>query len=218
VLLTPAAILSQGLVIAALHVAPIGHGHPVAISLALDAAAYGANLGLVGLFLGVRRGARFRDVGLALPRWPWLLAALPVVILAYAVERPLGELGSALLPSTPNNQCLAIHTGYGSALALGLIEVGLLAPVAEEIFFRGVLFGWLRGRVPVAVAVVLSAAAFSVGHLDWMQWSILLPTFGAGCVLAVLYHYSRSLWPCIVVHGLSNTIVILVVVLGHVHC
>ena len=39
-----------------------------------------------------------------------------------------------------------------------------------------------------------------------------------GCVLAVLYHYSRSLWPCIVVHGLSNTIAILVVVLGHVRC
>ena len=80
------------------------------------------------------------------------------------------------------------------------------------------LFGWLRGRVPVPAAVVASATVFSLAHLDWMQWSLLLPAFGAGCLLAVLYHYSRSLWPGIAVHALNNTIATLVVVMGHVHC
>ena len=75
------------------------------------------------------------------------------------------------------------------------ILVGVLAGVCEEILFRGVVFGWLRGRVPVPAAVVLSAMVFSLAHLGWREWSLLLPVLGIGCVLAILYHYSRSLWP-----------------------
>ena len=94
----------------------------------------------------------------------------------------------------------------------------MVAPVVEEILFRGVVFGWLRGRVPVPAAVVLSAMVFSLAHLGWREWSLLLPVLGIGCVLAILYHYSRSLWPGILVHSSINTVATLVVLLGATHC
>jgi len=218
VLFIPAALLSQLLVVVSLHVVRTGHGHPAAISLLLEVAAYGAQLGLVWLFVGVRRHARLHDLGLRLPHWPWLLAALPALIVAWMVEGVLGELGTAVLPASPNNQCHTIQADYGSAIALGLLGVAVVAPVVEEILFRGVVFGWLRGRIPVPAAVVVSAAIFSLAHLGWREWSLLLPVLGIGCVLATLYHYSRSLWPGILVHSSINTVATLVVLLGAIHC
>jgi membrane protease YdiL (CAAX protease family) len=146
------------------------------------------------------------------------LAVLPALFAAWTVEGVLGKLGSAFLPTSPHNQCHAIQSDYGSALALGLLGVAVMAPVVEEILFRGVLFGWLRGRIPVPAAIVLSAAIFSLAHLGWMEWSLLLPIFGIGCLLAGLYHYSRSLWPGILVHASINAVATLVVVLGGTHC
>ena len=218
VLFIPAALLSQLLVVVALHVVRTGHGHPAPVSLLLDVAAYAAQLGLVWLFLGVRRHVHLRDLGLRLPHWPWLLAALPALVVAWIVEGVLGELGTSFLPSSPNNQCHTIQSDYGSALALGLIGVAVVAPVVEEILFRGVVFGWLRGRIPVPAAVVVSAAIFSLAHLGWREWSLLLPVLGIGCVLATLYHYSRSLWPGILVHSSINTVATLVVLLGATRC
>ena len=218
VLFIPAALLSQLLVVVALHVVRTGHGRPAPVSLLLDVAAYAAQLGLVWLFLGVRRHVHLRDLGLRLPHWPWLLAALPALAVAWIVEGVLGELGTSFLPSSPNNQCHTIQSDYGSALALGLIGVAVVAPVVEEILFRGVVFGWLRGRIPVPAAVVVSAAIFSLAHLGWREWSLLLPVLGIGCVLATLYHYSRSLWPGILVHSSINTVATLVVLLGATRC
>jgi membrane protease YdiL (CAAX protease family) len=168
--------------------------------------------------LGVRRHVRLRDLGLRLPHWPWLVAALPALVVAWIAAGVLGAIGTALLPTSPNNQCRTILSDYGSGLALGLIAIAVVAPVAEEIVFRGVVFGWLRGRIPVPAAVVLSAAIFALAHLGWQEWTLLLPVFGIGLVLATLYHYSRSLWPGILVHASINTVATLVVVLGGAHC
>jgi membrane protease YdiL (CAAX protease family) len=101
---------------------------------------------------------------------------------------------------------------------LGLLAVAVMAPVAEEILFRGVVFGWLRGRVPVPAAVVISAAILALAHPGWLEWTLLFPVFGVGCVLAILYHDSRSLWPGILVHASINTAATLVVLLGGAHC
>lgn len=218
VLFLPAAYLGQLVVVVALHVVRVGHGHPPAISLLLDVVAYGVDLALVAVFLGLRRHARLADLGLVRPRWPWLLAALPAVLCAWMAEGILGSIGHAILPASPQNQCISIQSDFHSALLFGLIGVAAVAPVVEEILFRGVVFGWLRGRMPVPAAVVVSAALFALAHLGWMEWSLILPVFGIGVVLATLYHYSRSLWPGIVVHGLINTAATLVILLGHTHC
>jgi len=150
--------------------------------------------------------------------WRWIAAALPALVVAYTAEAVLGELGQAALPPSAPNQCHDIQQAYGGSIALALLGVAVVAPLVEETLFRGVVFGWMRGRMPLPLAVLGSAAVFAAAHVLYLQWTLLPPIFGIGCVLALLYHYSRSLWPGIVVHASINTVATLVLLLGAAHC
>ena len=77
----------------------------------------------------------------------------------------------------------------------------IVAPLVEEIFFRGFLFQGFRQKYGWVSAMLLSSAIFAAGHLDPAS---LLPTFILGLVLAYLYQRSNSLWPGIILHFLVN--------------
>lgn len=86
---------------------------------------------------------------------------------------------------------------------LALLIVGvLLAPVIEEIFFRGFLFNGFRQYFGWNKAALLSALFFSLAHI---QLVTLIPTFILGYLLAYLFHKSNSLWPGIILHFLVNS-------------
>jgi membrane protease YdiL (CAAX protease family) len=86
---------------------------------------------------------------------------------------------------------------------LVFILVGtVLAPLCEEIFFRGFLFNGFRGSYGWKKAGLLSSAFFSLAHLDPVA---LIPTFILGYLLAYLFHKSNSLWPGIIIHFLVNS-------------
>jgi uncharacterized protein len=83
-----------------------------------------------------------------------------------------------------------------------LIVGTLVAPLVEEIFFRGFLFQGFRSKYGWAPAILLSSAVFAIAHLDPAS---LIPTFVLGVVLAYVYHRSNSVWPGIVLHFLVNS-------------
>jgi membrane protease YdiL (CAAX protease family) len=218
VLQLPVALVGQLAVVTATRAVGLGRPAPSVGSLILDVVAYGLVAVLIWLFVGLRRRASLADLGLRPVRWRWLVAVLPALAVAYAAEAVAGELGDAFLPSSPQTQCRDIQTAYGSSVALALIGVAVVAPLVEEVLFRGVVFEWMRGRVALPVAVVGSAAVFAAAHVLYRQWTLLPPIFAIGCVLALLYHYSRSLWPGIAVHASINTVATLALLLGAVHC
>jgi len=76
---------------------------------------------------------------------------------------------------------------------------GLVAPVFEELFFRGILFGYLR-RWSVPAAVLISTAVFAAFHLP----TIPLTQVVGGVMFAVAYHHSGSLITPITIHVLGN--------------
>jgi len=78
----------------------------------------------------------------------------------------------------------------------------VVAPLVEEIFFRGFLFQGLRQKYGWLSAIPLSSAIFGAAHLDPVS---LIPTFILGCVLAYMYHRSNSLWPGIIFHTMINS-------------
>jgi membrane protease YdiL (CAAX protease family) len=78
----------------------------------------------------------------------------------------------------------------------------VVAPVVEEIFFRGFLFQGFRQKYGWMPAVFLSSAIFGAAHLDPAS---LIPTFVLGCVLAYVYHRSNSVWPGILFHAAINS-------------
>jgi hypothetical protein len=179
-------------------------------ALTSDVTAYGAAFLLVLLFVKVRRHAPLAALGIRRVGWRWLLAALPFVVLAFLLESITGLLSQSLFPQTPANQCVDIRNAYQGALWMAIIGVVMVAPVVEEIVFRGMVFGWLRGRLPVLWAVVVSAALFSLEHIGFLQVTLFLPIFGTGVVLAILYHHARSVWPTVLVHGSINLVATLV--------
>ena len=82
------------------------------------------------------------------------------------------------------------------------ITGAVIAPIVEEIFFRGFLFQGFRQKYGWMPAVFLSSAIFGAAHLDPVS---LIPTFVLGCVLAYMYHRSNSVWPGILFHAAINS-------------
>lgn len=82
----------------------------------------------------------------------------------------------------------------------------VLAPLSEELLFRGFLFGGLQGSVlgPFG-AVVASSAVWAVIHMQY-DWTVVGLIFIYGLVFGIVRWKSRSLWPPILAHGAVNLI------------
>jgi len=81
------------------------------------------------------------------------------------------------------------------------ISVVILAPIAEEVFFRGFLYPALRRWARPWPAILLSAGFFALAHVDWR---VIPPIFALGMVLAWVVEKRRSLAPAIVGHMCFN--------------
>jgi membrane protease YdiL (CAAX protease family) len=88
-----------------------------------------------------------------------------------------------------------------------LVVVSVIAPVCEEIFFRGFLFQGFKKRWGVTAGILVSSALFSAAHLDLYN---LLPLLAIGWVLAYVFHKTKSLFPVIFLHAAYNLVLILI--------
>jgi hypothetical protein len=79
----------------------------------------------------------------------------------------------------------------------------IVAPLVEELFFRGFVFAGLRPRYGWPKAAAISSALFALFHLQPLA---ILPIFLLGYLFAFLYQRSRSLWPAILMHVLMNAL------------
>jgi len=86
-------------------------------------------------------------------------------------------------------------------IAVIAVLVGVVVPIGEEVFFRGLAFGALRRRMNRHLAVLLSALFFAAAHLEPVT---LLPIILLGAVLAYAYDYTGSLVPGMIAHGANN--------------
>jgi membrane protease YdiL (CAAX protease family) len=118
-------------------------------------------------------------------------------VVLYLVAELLTRLGQPP-PTTPAEQAIAMLDPW-----LVVFAIVVFAPIAEELFFRGIVFNaWLReaGR---AWAYVGSSALFALIHLSLVS---LLPIFLLGLALAWAYQRTRSLLTPIVMHATVNGI------------
>ncbi len=106
-----------------------------------------------------------------------------------------------------------------SALPLGLLCVALIAPFAEEFYFRGVLLSWLRRKMAAPLAILLSAAVFALLHMKLTShpglegWVITGMIAAVGAATATLATITRSLWGPFAVHAGYNATLISVTAL-----
>jgi hypothetical protein len=137
--------------------------------------------------------------------WRWVvplgLAAVYAVSLAHdAIVHPHQQ---AIVSEFP-------HSAIGAAMFV-LVAV-VMAPIFEEILFRGFLFRGLANSLGWVWAAAVSAAVFGAAHL---QLDVFVPLAALGFVLAWAYHRTGSLWTNITMHALFNTIAVLAWALTH---
>ena len=101
------------------------------------------------------------------------------------------------------------HNPQTIALVIIAFSVVVLAPLAEEAFFRGFIFRRLAQRYKVGIAVVISAAIFGLAHLIPL---IMLPIFGLGVLLASIVRARKSIVPSIFAHMTFNGIQIAILI------
>lgn len=150
--------------------------------------------------LGLARRGAGRHLGFGLVAGAGLFAVTVFVIapLFYGLvglftSQPVTPPQQEVLPSGPST----------AQVILGGVVVVLAAPIAEELFFRGFLFGALRSRFRFATAALVSAAVFGVFHVI----PLLMPLMAVvGLGLAWLYERRGSLLVCIAAHAAFNVV------------
>ena len=154
-------------------------------------------------------GLSWADLGLRPAERHWYRRAVIVAILLLPAVALINGVLIPKLAEEPfrNPQLYAIApAGFSwSAMLTMLVMAGVVAPFAEELVFRGLLFPWLRARLGVPAATFLSALCFATLH----GAAILIPALTVvGVAFAVIYQRCGSLWPAIVAHGVFNGIMI----------
>ena len=91
-----------------------------------------------------------------------------------------------------------------------IVAVALIAPIGEEIVFRGFLYGALRNRLGTGAAATISGLIFGCAHLTTAadSWQIVPPIAFFGIALCLLYERTGSIFPGMGAHMLMNGIAI----------
>lgn len=177
--------------------AAVGDGAMIVCALLLARWTLGARLDKLGL--AVRTSFGQLALGAA--------AGIALVVVSQVVSAAQAKLFG------PHPQAVAelLKTHHGTLNFLfDFAAVCIIAPFAEELLFRGVVFAGLVQRTPLWAAAIISGIIFGAAHLD--PWSIApLATIGAG--LALLYYRNGTLWPNIVAHGTVNAVALVAVYL-----
>jgi hypothetical protein len=101
-----------------------------------------------------------------------------------------------------------------AALVAATVFVCVIAPIAEEFFFRGFLFGVLRRwRITIAgrslgpwVAAVIVGILFGLAHTGSASSQYLIPLGFLGFVLCLVRWRTGSLYPCMALHSANNAL------------
>lgn len=151
------------------------------------------------LWLHFIKGESFKKVGLVKCKQRHYLYAFLLAVGLYLLSRSLFEFYFANLSAPVLTEGYSIWRG---------LNAFIFAPIAEEIYYRGILFQAFRKKFRFTVGAVLSALLFGFLHVDprfSALWYILLgPSFLLGLVAAILFHYSRSLFPAFFCHAIFN--------------
>ena len=132
---------------------------------------------------------------------PVVLGPVATLAVSVAVSQVVPELEGmkqvAELVRTPN------------ALLASLLVLAVLAPLVEELMFRGLLYGWIDGRWGSRAALGVSAIAFALAHYQWGAegWERLayaLAVLPLGLLFSWLRRRTDSLLPSVVSHMVNN--------------
>ena len=192
----------------ALHV-PLESLNQAVLNASLAASLYIIALALV---IGVpwlirKRRTNQADIGLTrLPSWIDILITPAGLVVYFIFSSLLILLATHVLPWVDINQVQDVgfrqlNQRYEYILAFTTLII--IAPIAEEILFRGYLYGKLKKFVPIWVAILVTSALFGSIH---GAWNLAIDTFALSIVLCLLRESTGNIWASILLHMAKNGI------------
>lgn len=179
-------------------------GSQTVLALTLVGVAFGYAVANAGA------GGAAEALGLRRPRPGWVKLTL-LTFLAYIAF----AIAFTALVAQPEQTDIAEELGVDvsalAAVAAGALIV-VVAPLAEEIFFRGFFFGGLRSAMPLVPAALISGALFGSIHLAGGNFAAAGLLSVLGVLLAWLYERTGSLWAPIALHAVNNALAFTVLV------
>jgi membrane protease YdiL (CAAX protease family) len=175
-----------------------------------------ASFDIVGIFYVWRVARRVAKDALVARfgaiRWGVFLMALAggvcLALLTMYMTSQLAAHSLVQFHTTKAERELVPHSPSG--LPLGLLCGALIAPFAEEFYFRGVLLSWLSRKMAAPLAIAASAAVFALLHMRLVThpglegWVITATIALVGTVAATLATLTRSLWGPFAIHSGYN--------------
>lgn len=136
------------------------------------------------------------------------LAAMPMVTGTSSLMALLSRWLELDTPTVAHDLLKALLDSEDAvARSLIMISAVVIAPLLEEIIFRGLVQSALLDLLGTArrwLMIFIAGALFSLIHMQGVSWHALPGLFILGLILGWLYETHRSLWPCIIVHVLFN--------------
>lgn len=198
-----------GVMLAAIFLAAAACGPESSLAVRMAGSACGS---LVGVFLVVgmlrARGVGWDSIGLTSfdPGGDFRLALVALALVTGPLLLLAAALDGMVKYEHPVIDTLAGERSPSTIVVVALSAV-VAAPIAEELFFRRILLGWLDARFPSpggAVAIAVAALAFGLAHYgQGLAW---IPLVALGAVLGVLARSRGSLVPAIALHALFNSV------------
>ena len=138
-----------------------------------------------------------------LPTLSYLYAALLGVFACLSLNNLIDITG--IINYSPVYQEIE-NTFFGGKYFIVFLTSVCMAPILEELLFRGLIYKRLRNTCNSFVAAIISSLAFGISHGNLVQF---LYAFLAGMLLAYVYEKYKNLWAPILFHLCANTISVL---------
>jgi membrane protease YdiL (CAAX protease family) len=152
---------------------------------------------------------RWRDFGLVRAPFWRTVALMAAVMASYLVV--LG-IYNQLVHLAPDDAPEKLGANSGDTrMFFFAVLVAVLAPIAEEIFFRGMIFRSLRNGIGLWPAAIASGLLFGSLHIDALTSDRLLqviPLAVLGISFALLYSWTGTLYSTIALHATNNAIAV----------
>lgn len=147
------------------------------------------------------------ELGLrGLPTWTDILLAPVGFIVFMILAVALTAVMQAVLPNIDWNE--AQDVGYTALLTqsdfiLAFLSLVVIAPIAEEIIFRGWLYGKLRAKIPAFPAMIAVSILFGLVH---GQWNVGVTVFVMSLAMCTIREITGTIWGGVLVHIIKNAL------------